>query len=53
MEYYENVADLDVVFPTDTTQFPDIFVYVYEDVPGADKRIGYLRYTVCPIILLS
>jgi hypothetical protein len=46
VEFYENVPDLDAVFPQDTTQVPDIFVYVYEDVPGDDKRIGYLRYTV-------
>ena len=46
MEFYENVPDLDVVLPQDATQVPDIFVYVYEDVPGDDKRIGYLRYTV-------
>jgi hypothetical protein len=45
VEFYENVPDLDVVFPQDTTQVPDIFVYVYEDVPGDDKRIGYLKYT--------
>eukprot|EP00026_Physarum_polycephalum_P000845 Phypoly_transcript_00846.p1 GENE.Phypoly_transcript_00846~~Phypoly_transcript_00846.p1 ORF type:complete len:1283 (+),score=292.23 Phypoly_transcript_00846:83-3931(+) len=45
IEFYENVPDLDVVFPQDTSQVPDIFVYVYEDVPGDDKRIGYLRYT--------
>jgi hypothetical protein len=45
VEFYENVPDLDVSFPQDTSQVPDIFIYVYEDVPGDDKRIGYLRFT--------
>jgi len=45
VEFYENLPDLDAPFPVDTTQVPDVFIYVYEDTPGDDKRIGYLRYT--------
>lgn len=46
VEYYESLPDLDTVFPTDTSQVPDIFVYVYESATvGDDKRVGYLRFT--------
>jgi len=45
-EFYQSAPDLEVSYPSDIKQVPDLFLYVYEETPINHKRHGYIRYSL-------